>query len=201
MRSIFYRSALLYDLLMVLLYRRAFTRRLAAVAALVPEGSRVLEVCCGPARLYDHLRTHVASYTGLDASPELVAAARRRGAPAEVGDLLVTTWPADTFDVVVIQASLYQFHPRCAEVIDALLRTTKSLVIVCEPIVNLASAKNPLIAALARRLTHAGAHEGEFRFDATSLAALMQRYAPRLVTKGVIPGGREAYYVLRAQEG
>ena len=198
--SIFYRSAVLYDLLMLVLYGRAFSRRLACVAALVPEHSSVLEVCCGPGRLFARLRGKATSYRGLDKSPAFATAARRRGADVQVGDVREAKWPAGAFDVVVMQASLYQFHPECERLLDALLRVARRQVVICEPVVNLASARNPLLRTLARRLTHAGGHEGEFRFDAASLAAFMQRYRDRLIATGTIDGGREMYYVLRAEE-
>lgn len=197
MRSIFYRSALLYDALMLALYRGAFRRRLACIAELIESGSTVLELCCGAARLYEHVRPKGVRYTGLDKSPALVAAARRRGIDARVADVVSEPLPRG-FDVIVLQASLYQFHPRTEELMAAMLAAARQLVIVSEPIQNLASAPSGLVAALARRLTDAGAGEGAFRFDAASLAAFMARYAERLERQGLIDGGREAYYVLRA---
>jgi trans-aconitate methyltransferase len=199
MRSIFYRSPLLYDALMLALYRRAFGRRLACVAALVPEGSSVLEVCCGPARLYGYLARRAVTYAGLDASPEFVRAAQRRHLDVRLGDLRAAVLGARSHDVVIMQASLYQFHPSCAEVVDQLRDTARQQVIICEPVANLASSTNPVLSMVARRLTSAGENEGHFRFDAASLAAFMDRYRDHVLSSGHIDGGREMYYVLRAR--
>ena len=57
-RSPIYRSAALYELTMLALYRRHRSERLRAVAQLIPAGARVVEACCGPGLLYRrHLRT------------------------------------------------------------------------------------------------------------------------------------------------
>src|SRR5436305_14222025 len=50
--SLIYRSALGYELVMRALYGRHYAERMRAVAAEVPHGSSVLELCCGPATLY-----------------------------------------------------------------------------------------------------------------------------------------------------
>jgi SAM-dependent methyltransferase len=69
-------------------------------------GRRILEVGAGAGHLYDYLRAHgiEADYTGLDASAEMVAAARARHPDVrfECGDLSAGTTDGDeAFDVVL----------------------------------------------------------------------------------------------------
>ena len=69
-------------------------------------GRRILEVGAGVGHLYDHLRARGidADYTGLDASAEMVSAARARhpGVRFECGDLAGGTTDGDeTWDVVL----------------------------------------------------------------------------------------------------
>jgi SAM-dependent methyltransferase len=65
-----------------------------------PPDSRLLDVGCGSAWLGEHF----ASYTGVDVSPEAVAAAARRGrtvVQADVGDAL--PFADESFDAVVLK--------------------------------------------------------------------------------------------------
>jgi hypothetical protein len=67
--SLIYRSAWGYGLAMRVLYGRYYAARDAAVAVHIPDGASVLELCCGPARLYlRELRGRIGSYVALDAS-------------------------------------------------------------------------------------------------------------------------------------
>jgi ubiquinone/menaquinone biosynthesis C-methylase UbiE len=77
--SLIYRSASLYELAMLLLYGRHYTSRYRAIAELVPVGSSVLDLCCGPALLYHrYLRTKDVQYTGLDINANFIARLLRR---------------------------------------------------------------------------------------------------------------------------
>ena len=65
--SIFYQTPWLYEGLMRVLYRGGYNARSEALAALIPERSSVVDLCCGPATLYfKYLRFKQVSYTGLD---------------------------------------------------------------------------------------------------------------------------------------
>jgi SAM-dependent methyltransferase len=62
--------------------------RAELIAALGPElapGDTVLDLACGDGGLADYL--HGSTYLGVDASPEMVAAAERRGRNVVLGDL------------------------------------------------------------------------------------------------------------------
>ena len=84
---------------------RPFHDLLARVRAHNPR--RVVDLGCGPGTLTALLtrRWPHAQLEALDSSPEMVTAARERGVPAELGDVLTWT-PGPDVDVVVCNAVL-----------------------------------------------------------------------------------------------
>jgi SAM-dependent methyltransferase len=197
--SLVYRSAAGYELVMRALYGRHYGDRLRAVAAEIPPGASVLELCCGPGTLYTrHLRNRVGSYIGLDLNERFVAALRRRGVDARVTDLAGSSTPLPAVDVAVMQASLYHFLPDAGPIVERMLAAARERVIVSEPVRNLASSANPVIGLLGRRAADPGVGGAESRFTEETLDALMARYRERTLKTLTIPGGRERVYVLRA---
>jgi SAM-dependent methyltransferase len=209
--SLIYRSALGYELVMRGLYGRHYRDRLRAVADEVPEGSSVVELCCGPGTLYTRfLRGRVRSYTGLDVNERFVARLRQQGVDARVVDLGSSDEPPSRgdeplaraeealprADVLLMQASLYHFLPHAEQILDRMLAAADQRVVVSEPIRNLSSSDNPVIGMLGRRSADPGVGGAEQRFTEETLDALMARYDVQLGR--LIPGGREKLYVLRA---
>jgi SAM-dependent methyltransferase len=194
--SLIYRSAVVYEVLMRLLYGRRYTDRMRAVAAEVPEGSAVLELCCGPGTMYlRHLRPRIRDYVGLDVNPGFVRALRGRGVDARQADLSADPVLPEA-DVVIMQASLYHFLPHPETVVDRMVTAARDRVVISEPIRNLASSGIPLVGALGRRAADPGLGDAEHRFSEASLDRLMERYRERVVSSFLIPGGREKVYVL-----
>ena len=110
--SLVYRSAVGYELLMRALYGRYYTDRMRAVAGEVPDGSSVLELCCGPGTLYlRYLRARTRRYVGIDVNARFVAQLQRRGVDARRLDLAAGADPLPDADAVILQASLYHFLP------------------------------------------------------------------------------------------
>jgi SAM-dependent methyltransferase len=197
--SLVYRSAAGYELVMRALYGRHYGERMRAVAAEIPPGASVLELCCGPGTLYTrHLRSRAAGYIGLDVNQRFVAGLRRRGVDARVTDLTGMLEPLPTADVAVIQASLYHFLPDADRIVERMLAAARQRVIVSEPVRNLASSTNPVVGLLGRRATDPGVGEAQRRFTEETLDRLMERYRERVLKAFTIPGGRERVYVLRA---
>ena len=195
--SVVYRSAVGYELLMRALYGRHYAARMRAVAAQVPDGASVLELCCGPGTLYRHyLRDRVGSYVGLDLNDGFVANLKRSGVDARVFDLTVASAPLPQSDVVLIQASLYHFLPDAGSLLERMLAAARDRVIVSEPVRNIASSRMPLIRLLGRRGTDPGSGGHDQRFTEETLDALMAGYAGRVRNSFLIPGGREKVYVL-----
>lgn len=180
---------------MRVLYGRYYPARDAAVAAQVPDGASVLELCCGPGRLYRReLRGRTGSYVGIDANPRFVDSLRRRGVDARRAD--VATAPLPTADVVVMQAGLYHFLPDAEAMLERMRAAARTSVVVSEPVRNLASSRWSVVARLARAGTVTGDGAHPQRFDAASLAALMTRFGSAVTYSAPTPGGREQIYVL-----
>jgi SAM-dependent methyltransferase len=115
------RDAALYDAIgHRLLLGSLFERIAADVAAVAPDGARVLEVGCGPGRLSILLaRQHGLEVTGLDLDPAMVEraranAVRRAGEHGRkpsflVGDVASLAFPDRSFDLVVSTLSMHHW--------------------------------------------------------------------------------------------
>lgn len=181
------------------LYGRYYADRMRAVAGEVPDGSSVLELCCGPGTLYlRYLRARTRGYVGVDVNPRFVAQLQRRGVDARRLDLAAGADPFPDADAVILQASLYHFLPDPERILDRMLAAARDRVIVAEPVRNLASSDLPLIGRLGRSAADPGVGGHAQRFTEATLAALMERYRERILKSFPIPGGRERVYVLSA---
>jgi SAM-dependent methyltransferase len=113
-------DAVVYDGLSRLLLG-PFHRRIAAdVAAVAPDGARVLEVGCGPGHLSIRLaRQHGLEVTGLDLDPAMISRARANAdRPGSgdgprpvflVGDVASLALPDGSFDLVVSTLSMHHW--------------------------------------------------------------------------------------------
>ncbi len=197
--SLVYRSARGYELLMRVLYGSHYEDRLAVVAERVPSGSSVLELCCGPGRLYTrYLRGRVSSYIGLDVNVGFIERLRRQGVDARQLDLSADA-PLPPADVAIMQASLYHFLPEPRPVLERMLSTASDRVIVSEPVRNLSTSGVPLVGSLSRRTADPGTGGHEQRFSEQTLDALVATFAPRVLEAFPAPGGREKVFVLDAR--
>jgi len=191
-----YRSAMLYNLLMRALYGKHFLDRYIAVSKQIPDGASVVDVCCGDCYLYRHfLQKRGIRYIGLDNAPALIASGRRKG--IDVRGIDLANEPLPQAEIVLMQASLYQFIPNAALVVNKLRAAATVKVIVAEPVQNLSDSHCKWLAKLSRWLTTpqgATEYAGE-RFTEDSFAALLEEVG------GVqqlfpIPGGREMVALL-----
>src|SRR5215207_8855846 len=115
------------------LYGAGYARLYRDVAALIPDGSSVTDVCCGTARLYrDFLRARNCRYVGLDYNPLLVRAARRAGVDARVFDIRRDQPPRADF--VVMCSSLYHFLSSRDEVLATMRAAANEATIISEPV-------------------------------------------------------------------
>jgi SAM-dependent methyltransferase len=113
-------DAVVYDTLSRLLLGPFLTRIAADVAAVTPDGARVLEVGCGPGHLSTRLaRDHGLEVTGLDLDPAMIARAQantdragNRGGRRPsflVGDVAALAFPDRSFDLVVSTLSMHHW--------------------------------------------------------------------------------------------
>jgi SAM-dependent methyltransferase len=196
-----YHNALLYELLMLGLYGRHYGARYRAVATLIPDGSSVLDLCCGPGILFDrYLRPRSIDYTGIDVNPRFVARVNRLGGRGVLDDLGAGR-PLPEGDTVVMQAGLYQFLPDPGPLVRRMLLAARERVIIAEPVRNLATSSNRALAALARRLTGPEPSASPARYTDASFDAFFARLGARVTQSFHVPGGREKVVVLDPHSG
>ncbi|MEA2233093.1 MAG: hypothetical protein QOD83_2909 [Solirubrobacteraceae bacterium] len=193
--SLIYRSALGYGLAMRVLYGRYYGARDAAVAAHVADGASVLELCCGPARLYrNELRGRIGCYIAMDSNAGFVDRLRLRGVDARQADVATADLPVA--DIVLMQAGLYHFLPDAEGMVRRMLAAARERVVISEPVRNLAQSRVAIVARLASVGAATGGGAQAQRFDEASLEALMKRFGDAVVASQPAPGGRERVYVL-----
>jgi SAM-dependent methyltransferase len=74
-----YWSPWVYRLVMRALYGRAYDERYRVIADLVPDGSHVVDLCCGCGYLYTaFLAQRGIAYTGVDLLPAMTRVLRQR---------------------------------------------------------------------------------------------------------------------------
>jgi SAM-dependent methyltransferase len=111
-------DAVAYDTMSRLLLGRFVERIAADVAAVAPDGARVLEVGCGPGHLSVRLaRHHGLDVTGIDLDPAMIARARANAdRPGKgrrpsflVGDAAALAFPDGSFDLAVSTLSVHHW--------------------------------------------------------------------------------------------
>lgn len=191
-QSRIYSNRTLYHAVMRVLYGRHFNARYAAIAAEISSGVAVVDVCAGDAYLYlKYLRSRSVQYLGLDLSPYMVRWASGRGVPMRQFDARTDEIPIG--DVVVMQASLYQFLPRAEPIVRKLIAAARRAVIITEPIRNLSSSGNPLLSIVGRRMTVPASGTQSYsgqRFNEKSLTDLFHSFES-FERAYILPGGRE----------
>ena len=156
--QLIYKSAALYEFINWLLYGRHHRVRYEVIADLIPPSASVVDICCGPATLYNRfLRAKNVRYTGLDISPSFIDALNKCGGHGIVWDLR-SNRRLPLADYVIIQGALYFFLPDPSPLLERMLAAANEEVIVAEAIRNLSTSAIPGISKLSKRL--AGAAEG-----------------------------------------
>jgi len=190
-----YRSAALYEAVMRVLYGRHYGARQRAIAALIPEDSTVLELCCGPGTLYRRrLAGKRVQYRGLDINQGFLRRVRRSGAEAREWDVRSPD-ALPPADYVLMQASLYHFMDDPRPLIRRMVAAARREVILAEPVHNVAKQPGPL-GAIAARLTDPGTGPQPDRYDEPSLDRVLEPFASLVRDRTLLPGGREKVYVL-----
>lgn len=184
---------------MRVLYGRYYASRYQEIAALVPEGATVLELCCGPAQLYrQYLRSKKVEYRGLDINPRFIKQLQSENGNGQVWDLTENK-ELPSADYVLMQASLYHFLPDTQPIVDRMLEAARRQVIIAEPIRNLSSSSVALVRHIARNLTRVADGDHSGRFTEQTLDQFFSSYRSQIDRSFLIAGGREKIYVLNKQ--
>src|SRR5262249_7109922 len=157
------------------------------------EGGSVLDVCCGPATLFQrYLKQKGVYYTGLDINPAFIQRLSVRGGIGLVWNIEEDR-PLPRKEYVIMQSSLYHFLPDAAPIVERMLAAAEKLVLIAEPIRNVADSQSALLRFLARKLTNPGTGDQPHRFNEARLDDLLQPYRQRgqVVESALIAGGRE----------
>jgi trans-aconitate methyltransferase len=196
-----YHFPALYRLAMRIGYGRDYAARYALIADRIGCPTEVLEVCCGDLALYRHLgaRGLLKSYLGVDLAPAMLRLAARRGADVRAFDVRDgAALPAA--EAVIIQASLYQFHDIADTLLPRLWAAARRLLVIAEPVRNLAHSRYGLarwVARILNRTTDGRVHT--FRYSEETLLALCRRSKLPVSRLDRTPGGHEIIvYSLKA---
>jgi methionine biosynthesis protein MetW len=104
---------------------------LAAIAEMIPQGARVLDVGCGDGALLEHLvRTKHVDGRGIELSQQNVNACVARGLAVVQGDADtdLAEYPAQVFDFVILSQTI-QATEKPAQVLQHLLRIGRQVAI------------------------------------------------------------------------
>lgn len=116
-------------------------------------GERILDLGCGDGQLSARIAATGAKVTGVDASPQMVAAARARGIPAEEARAESLPYADQSFDAVFSNAVLHWVRDQDAmlEEVHRVLRPGGRFVAEMGGHGNIAAIRVALSAVLARR--------------------------------------------------
>jgi len=193
--SFYYRHPFVFRAISKLMYAGSYLEKFRKASDVLEEGASALDVCCADATLFDIAKGKRIKYAGVDVNARFVRLAKKKGIDArrmnvETADALPEA------DYVVMLSSLYQFIPRHEEIIDKMVAAARKKVVVSEPVKNLASSRNRIIASAAGRLSDPGTGIKTHRFDENALKEMIK---DRSVTdSGIICGGKEFFFVIDA---
>ena len=193
-----YRHPWLYGLLMRAGYHGSYAERYEGIGNHVPSCADVTEVCCGDLILHDYLQNQgkLKSYVGLDYSKAFVNRGRKRKVDTRQWDVL-SDESLPPSDIVIIQASFYQFHESAEAVISRLWQAARQRLILAEPTeATLTQSPNSLVRQLAAILSRSEQSEHTFRFDEQTLLTVYEKAGIPVSHTEFIKDRREMIVVL-----
>lgn len=188
-----YRNVRIYRVVMRVLYGAEYHRKYQAVADLIPSGATVVDLCAGDCRLAEKLLGCGTRYIGLDVNRDFVNWAQRFSIDARLFDLRREEIPVA--DVICIQSSLYQFMPDEEALVRRMIQSARQLVIISEPVVNVASSTSSFLARLAVQATAVNGERFTRRHTFESLTRMLERLQPR--AELVERQRRDALFIIR----
>jgi ubiquinone/menaquinone biosynthesis C-methylase UbiE len=154
------------------LYGDKLSDTYAGVAAHVPDGASVVDLCCGTAELYrGFLKARGCDYLGLDFNSQFVFGNRKHGIKSRFFDVSKAEIPEA--DYVTMVSSLYHFRANADELLARMLRAARKGVIISEPVQNW-SSKPSLLGKAASWLSNPGVGDYASRYDLDGFRAVVQ---------------------------
>lgn len=173
MASLIYSSPLLLGLLLRIKYGRYYDFRLRRVALEIPEGARVVDLCCGDCAVYlQYLHKKGVDYLGIDINWRIARLIKEKGARVMVAD--VRTCDIPPCDVLLCLGSLYRFSNEYNHMFQSAQQVANKIVLL-GLVENLASSKNALIASVAAWMTDSGEGPVSFHFQEDALVKMWGR--------------------------
>ena len=143
-----YRNPSIYRLIEKILYGGTYRYHYEALAREIGTLD-LLELCCGDCQIVDYYKG--SSFRGIDINPAFVRPAQKRGLDVSFGDISACDIPRA--ECILLHNSLYQFYPNHEALIERALKSATKKLIISEPVINLSSSNNRVIAGIARRLS------------------------------------------------
>lgn len=182
-----YWSPAIYRAVMRGLYGAQLEERYRAVDRLIPDGARVVELCCGCGYLYEHyLRQRRIDYLGLDLLPAMMSRLRKLGAHVEAIDVATGVVPAG--DYVIMLGSLYHFHPQEACILRKMAASGTGIVL--EPTQNLSQSNNRMIRFLARSMSFISGTRSDYRLTSDRMDEVIAEAGVRILSTSEVLNGQ-----------
>lgn len=178
-QSFIYRHILIYRLIMNILYLGKYKQRFKSIVTeleKLPPHSKILELCFGDIYIAEYCQRKGHAWKGIDINEHFVKHAQKSGYEAYYQDLTaIEVLPKS--DLCIMIGSLYHFHPNTETMLTKMLSASDTIVL-SEPVSNLSSSKG-LIGYLAKRAANTGKGHEEFRYNESSLLALLNTYCDK----------------------
>ena len=196
MQSPIYWHPAFYRMAMKLSYGKEYHLRYERLAAYIPEGANVFEVCMGDAYFYqNYLRKKNVKYACCDINPVFVRRAKKLGVKSSLVNLFTDKIPMT--DYVLMHASLSYFIPQEASIVLKLLSATRKRLIIAESIENLSNSSSGMKSAIGTFLSKAKAGQSKVKFTAESLRNSFSVFNDHIEVWDEKPGQRETIIVLK----
>ena len=191
--SIIYKYHVLQIILNKILYGKHYYNRYKQLINVIPFGASVVDICSGDCNLFHFVLRGRNKYTGVDINASRLV----KNKNVKQKRLNIIDEPLPKADIVVMQGSLYQFRLLEKKVIDKMMDAAGELVIISEPIINLANSENKIISYLAKRMVNPGTGNISNRFTKHSIKSFFkENYKNELEKSFLIAGGRDMVFVL-----
>lgn len=195
-----YWHPVIYQLFLRIIFGRQFKIRYQEVASFIPNGSCVVDICCGDCTIYRYfLRKKNVQYLGLDINLFFVRWLKKKRIPIRLFDVYKDEIPPAEY--IIMLGSLYQFIPHHKEIMDKMLKAATKKVIITERIQGaFSSSTNSLISYIAKRLANPGTGHAMYRFNEKKLIRFLMSYGTKLERYYKICNNTQIVAVLKADK-